>query len=339
MPRSTGAPSDCRPPASPPAAPSSPRRRSAGSAGWRTPPCSRASGSTTSCATTSSSRRDRLTLSDAFKRAGWRTVGDVPSNNRTWPQGTSFYHYDKLYDRRNVGYRGPKFSYASMPDQYVLAALQRLELAKTRPPPRLRGGRPGVEPHAVDAHPPADRLERRRRRLDLQAACRSDQLTRSELFGDLDAGARGVRPVHRVHAERPRLVRAALRRRQSRARRPRRPSALEDHHRGEPESRRADLGHRPRPGGARTGSPAGAGRTACGPARTRRSGRWTPSATASSAHSARSRRDRRRGPAVRPVPAVAADGRRWRHRHGRRVTLVVATVGSWVRTSPAWTSS
>ena len=111
---------------------------------------------------------DRFTLSEAFKRAGWRTVDDVPSNNRDWPQGSSFYHYDKLYDRRNVGYRGPTFAYASMPDQYVLAALQRLELAKRRPPPRLRGGRPGVEPHAVDTHPPADRLERRRRRLDLQ---------------------------------------------------------------------------------------------------------------------------------------------------------------------------
>ena len=115
---------------------------------------------------------DRLTLSDAFKRAGWRTVGDVPSNNRTWPQGTSFYHFDKLYDRRNVGYRGPKFSYASMPDQYVFAALQRLELAEVPPASRLRGGRPGVEPHAVDPHPPDDRLERRRRRLDLQRACR-----------------------------------------------------------------------------------------------------------------------------------------------------------------------
>ena len=43
-------------PASPRAAPSSPRRRSAGSAGWRTPPCSRASGSTASGATTGSSR-------------------------------------------------------------------------------------------------------------------------------------------------------------------------------------------------------------------------------------------------------------------------------------------
>ena len=42
-----------------------------------------------------------------------------------------------------------------MPDQYVLAALQRLELAKRRPPAALRRGRPGVEPHAVDAHPAA----------------------------------------------------------------------------------------------------------------------------------------------------------------------------------------
>ncbi len=72
---------------------------------------------------------DRFTLSQAFKRAGWRTVDAVPSNNRYWPEGSSFYHYDKIYDRRNVGYRGPTFAYASMPDQYVLSALHRLELA------------------------------------------------------------------------------------------------------------------------------------------------------------------------------------------------------------------
>jgi hypothetical protein len=74
-------------------------------------------------------KTDRFTLSKAFKRAGWRTVADVPSNNRDWPPGSSFYGYDKVYDRRNVGYRGPRFAYASMPDQYVLSALQRLELA------------------------------------------------------------------------------------------------------------------------------------------------------------------------------------------------------------------
>ena len=74
---------------------------------------------------------DRLTLASAFKRAGWRTVDDVPSNTRDWPEGESFYQYDKVYDSRNVGYRGPKFSYAAMPDQYTLSAFQRLELAQT----------------------------------------------------------------------------------------------------------------------------------------------------------------------------------------------------------------
>ena len=73
---------------------------------------------------------DRLTLTKAFGRAGWRTVGDVPANSRSWPEGQSFYGFDKIYDRRNVGYRGPRYGYASMPDQYVLLALQRLELAR-----------------------------------------------------------------------------------------------------------------------------------------------------------------------------------------------------------------
>jgi phosphatidylglycerophosphate synthase len=71
---------------------------------------------------------DRLTLTDAFGRAGWRTVADTPANNEDWPVATTYYHYDQVYDRRNVGYAGPRFSYASMPDQYTLAALQRLEL-------------------------------------------------------------------------------------------------------------------------------------------------------------------------------------------------------------------
>ncbi len=72
---------------------------------------------------------DRFTLSDAFARAGWRTVGVVPSNEQNWTQGASFYGYDKLYDARNVGYRGPEFGYSTMPDQYTLSALQRRELA------------------------------------------------------------------------------------------------------------------------------------------------------------------------------------------------------------------
>jgi hypothetical protein len=74
-------------------------------------------------------RTDRLTLSGAFHRAGWRTVADVPSNGQDWPEGQRFYHHDTIYDLRNVGYAGPTFGYAAMPDQYTLAAFQRAELA------------------------------------------------------------------------------------------------------------------------------------------------------------------------------------------------------------------
>lgn len=80
-------------------------------------------------------KSQRFTLSDAFRRAGWRTVGDVPSNGGDWPEGRTFYHYDQLYDRANVGYFGPAFSYATMPDQYILSAFNRLELEPTHRPP------------------------------------------------------------------------------------------------------------------------------------------------------------------------------------------------------------
>ncbi len=72
---------------------------------------------------------DRFTLSRAFSRAGWRTVGVVPSNENDWSQGPSFYGYDKVYDTRNLGYRGPEFGYSTMPDQYTLSVLRERELA------------------------------------------------------------------------------------------------------------------------------------------------------------------------------------------------------------------
>jgi phosphatidylglycerophosphate synthase len=76
----------------------------------------------------------RFTLSNAFHKAGWRTVADDPSDTRHWAIGTYFYHYDQTYNRHDVGYRGPVFSYASMPDQYTLAAFQRRELAPGHKP-------------------------------------------------------------------------------------------------------------------------------------------------------------------------------------------------------------
>jgi phosphatidylglycerophosphate synthase len=91
---------------------------------------------------------DRLTLTDAFRRAGWRTVADTPATEEDWPVATTYYHYDQVYDRRNVGYAGPRFSYASMPDQYTLAALQRLELERPNRAPLM------AEIDLVSSHTP-----------------------------------------------------------------------------------------------------------------------------------------------------------------------------------------
>jgi hypothetical protein len=71
---------------------------------------------------------DRLTLTSAFHRAGWRTVGVVPGNTQDWPEG-KFYGFDKLYDARTIGYRGPVFSFDSTPDQFTLSAFERAERA------------------------------------------------------------------------------------------------------------------------------------------------------------------------------------------------------------------
>jgi hypothetical protein len=77
---------------------------------------------------------DRFTLPAAFAQAGWRTVVDVPSNRDPWSEGRAFYRFQEDYDRQDVGYEGPKFSYAAVPDQYTLAALERLELAPAHAP-------------------------------------------------------------------------------------------------------------------------------------------------------------------------------------------------------------
>jgi phosphatidylglycerophosphate synthase len=74
---------------------------------------------------------NRLSLTSAFEKAGRRTVFVVPANTLDWPEGAAYYGFDKLYDSRNVGYAGPKFGYASMPDQYTFEHLRRTELAES----------------------------------------------------------------------------------------------------------------------------------------------------------------------------------------------------------------
>ncbi|GAA4691863.1 CDP-alcohol phosphatidyltransferase family protein [Nocardioides conyzicola] len=78
---------------------------------------------------------DRLTLTSAFAGAGWRTVFDVPADTKDWPEGQAYYGFDRIYDSRDVGYRGPQLGYAPVPDQYTLARFQQLELDPGERPP------------------------------------------------------------------------------------------------------------------------------------------------------------------------------------------------------------
>jgi hypothetical protein len=71
-----------------------------------------------------------LTLASAFRRGGWSTVADVPATHGAWPEGFSFYRYERVLDRDNIVYRGPKYGFSPMPDQYALQVLQTLVLAK-----------------------------------------------------------------------------------------------------------------------------------------------------------------------------------------------------------------
>jgi hypothetical protein len=90
---------------------------------------------------------DRFTLNQAFGKAGTRPIAVMPGVTRAWPEG-EFFGFDRIYGSKDLGYRGPHFAWAPMPDQYTLAAMQRLEL-----------GRPGhqatmVEMPLVSSHIP-----------------------------------------------------------------------------------------------------------------------------------------------------------------------------------------
>lgn len=76
----------------------------------------------------------RLTLTGAFRRANWRTVGVMPGNESAWPESESL-GYDQIYDAKDMGYKGPRFSWAAMPDQYTLSRFERNEhTARDRQP-------------------------------------------------------------------------------------------------------------------------------------------------------------------------------------------------------------
>ncbi len=69
---------------------------------------------------------DRLSLPGAFTRADWRSVGVMPGITQAWPEG-EYFDYEQIHASGDLGYRGPRFGYATMPDQYTLSAFQQRE--------------------------------------------------------------------------------------------------------------------------------------------------------------------------------------------------------------------
>ena len=195
-----------------------------------------------------------------------------------------------------------------MPDQYVLSALQRLELAKRHRPPLF------AEVDLISSHAPWTRIPRLIPWDDVGDGSifhrvPVEESTRAKLFGD----AKRARAAygHSIEYTMSTIVSFVQHYGNDKTV----VVLLGDHQPATTVSGQGAthdvpisiIAHDPKVTGTR--SPDGTGRTACARARRRPSGRWRPSATASSPRSARRRR------AADPVPR----GQRGRDRRGRGV--------------------
>ncbi|MFI6008967.1 CDP-alcohol phosphatidyltransferase [Streptomyces sp. NPDC051243] len=80
---------------------------------------------------------DHLSLTKVFQKTGdWDTVGVMPGVQKAWPE-QKYYGLDKVYNAFQLGYKGPKFSWSTMPDQYALEAFQRQVHGKKRDKPLM----------------------------------------------------------------------------------------------------------------------------------------------------------------------------------------------------------
>ena len=256
-----------RPAGSRPGARSSPHRRSAASAGWPTRRCSPGCGWTTSSATTTLVASDRLTLSQRVQARGLADGRRTSRpTERDWPEGRRSTTTTRSTTPATSATLGPRSATPPMPDQYILSAFQRHELAS----PTTRRSWPRST---------SCRATRRGHRCPTWSTGTS--VGDGSVFDGMPAqgdrpkarvarpeqGAGRLRAVHRVLAEHPHLVRADLRRQEPRARRPRRPPARRDRLRATARTTTCRSPSSPTTRRCWTGSPAGAGRTACGPHR------------------------------------------------------------------------
>jgi hypothetical protein len=73
------------------------------------------------------------TLANLFKQAGYRTVLVQPGTVRPWPEGL-VHGFDQRHYAFHMGYQGPAFGWAPMPDQYTIHVVDQKEMQTARSP-------------------------------------------------------------------------------------------------------------------------------------------------------------------------------------------------------------
>ena len=78
----------------------------------------------------------RPTLISFLRSRGYETVGLYPALSWDWDE-RRFYAFDRFYDARHLGYRGPRLGYWLLPDQFSMARLEQLSPVRSGSPPRM----------------------------------------------------------------------------------------------------------------------------------------------------------------------------------------------------------
>jgi hypothetical protein len=92
----------------------------------------------------------RQSLARYFSRAGYRTLAVMPALSRPWPEG-EFWGFEKIWRTEDMGYAGPHFGWAAIPDQYTLDFIHRQEK-------RLRDRPLFIEYALISSHGPWEPL-------------------------------------------------------------------------------------------------------------------------------------------------------------------------------------
>jgi hypothetical protein len=78
----------------------------------------------------------RESLFHIAQRSGFETAAVMPAITMAWPEGARK-GFDRIFAAADLGYRGLPFNWVTMPDQFTLAAFDRLSRKADGRPPRL----------------------------------------------------------------------------------------------------------------------------------------------------------------------------------------------------------